>query len=230
MRIIILSDSLGRPRPDISEKERTTYKDTYFYKVKEHFRGVHDVDIFYIESLDTQDAIFWSQRMVAFREPDLVIYHLGINDCVPRIFKKGSRSLLLDSWFRKLTRDLFMKIIHKYRFFITRLIRKTYTDKKKFKLNMLKMLDDVRIYNREVKFLCISIAKASNELNSRSFGVNENIESYNQILKNIFKDGFVDVNNLLPSKELLISDGIHLTKKAHNLLGDKIIELIEGGI
>ena len=109
-RIVILSDSLGRPRPDLEGNDKTEYNDVYGMILKNGLRNYFDVDICYIESLDSIDAIFWSERMVAFRMPDIVIYHLGINDCAPRLFKKNSKSILLNDHFRYITKDLFLRM------------------------------------------------------------------------------------------------------------------------
>src|ERR1700690_3419521 len=108
MRIIIFSDSLGRPRPDLPLNERTEYEETYPYLLRQHF-SQDEVEIVYVESLDSEEAIFWNERMVCFRRPDLVVYHFGINDCAPRIFQKNSRSFLFYPWFRRATKDIFVR-------------------------------------------------------------------------------------------------------------------------
>jgi len=230
MHIIIFSDSLGRPRPDISQNERTFYFDVYGSKLKNSLVSKHEVEHIYIESLDSQDAIFWSQRMVAFRSPELVIFHLGINDCAPRIFKKGKKYLIFNPLFRKLTRDIFIKVISKFRPFILKFFIKNrvYFKKKNFYSNFVSIKNEILKYSKNCKFLSIGIAQATEEYELKPPGIGSKIKSYNLILKNIFGDGFIDLNSILggESKDYLISDNIHLTKESHHkifkFLRDKI--------
>lgn len=224
MRIVILSDSLGRPRPELHESERTLYSDTYAYTLKRHFSN-DDVEIIYIGSLDTEEAIVWSRESVAYREPDFVIYHMGINDCAPRIFEKKSNSILFNPIFRKITLNLFMIIIHYFRYHITKYKKKVYVNEDNFSSNFKEMIREVKKYNSEAKFIAISIAN-SNRLASRSYDINNNINEYNKILSKIFLEGFIDVNKL-PIKNILISDGVHLSKVAHQLLANEIIKKID---
>ncbi len=213
MRIVIFTDSLGRPRPDILDNEKTHYEDIYGYQLKKYFENKHDVELLYIESLDTEDAIHWSQRMVAFREPDLVIFHLGINDCVPRLFNKGNRNIIFNPMFRKITFDFFIKLFSYFRYFITKVRPIVYVDKNSFYHNFQSMIKEIKRYNSETKFIGISIAKSTFH-NQKSFGYNQNILEYNQILKKVFKENYIDINDIV-DKNGLISDNLHLTKKSH---------------
>jgi lysophospholipase L1-like esterase len=226
LRIIIFSDSLGRPRPDLEEKYKTDYEDVYGYIIKKRYPE-HDVDIIYIESLDTNDAVFWSERMVAFRKPDIVLFHLGINDCTPRLFKKNSHSFILKPWFRKMTRNVFLRLLSKYRFYITKYLRKTYVTEENFKKNFLTMINKVKEYNKNCLFYTVSISETNSLLAQKSCYINENIVRYNHILKDIFKTGYIEVNLIFGKEERLIDDGVHLTKKAHALLAGKIMEFLE---
>jgi lysophospholipase L1-like esterase len=229
MRIIILSDSLGRPRPDIDPKERTFYKDVYGSLLREKFQKTHDIELCYIESLDSSDALFWNERMVAFRQPDIVVYHLGINDCVPRVFKKNKKYLIHRAWFKWITRDIIMRVIHKYRYQITRIRKLTYTDKMTFEINIKAMQEKVRHYSPKAEFIGISIARAPQSLSRRSYGINKNIEAFNRILQSIFgNDHYIEINDLLPADQLLIGDNIHLTQRAHSKLADHLAGKING--
>ena len=134
-RVIIFSDSLGRPRPDLSVTDRTVYSDVYGKKLEQLLGAEYDVEICYVESLDTDDGIFWAERMVAFREPDIVVFQIGINDCAPRIFSKKSSCIILKPWFRKLTHDFFLRVIGFFRPHITRCMKKVYVHVNKYKTN-----------------------------------------------------------------------------------------------
>lgn len=216
MRIIIFTDSLGRPRPDILESERTYYKDVYGYKLKKNFKFEHEIELIYIESLDTEDAIHWSQRMVAFREPDLVIFQIGVNDCAPRLFKKNTRCIIFNEYFRKITFDFFLKLISYFRYSFTKLRKLVYVSKENYEKNINTICDEILKYNSKCKFIYISTAKSDN-LDKKSYHYNQNIEEYNLILKNKFKENYIDINSLI-SKNGLIFDNIHLNKESHEKL------------
>ena len=225
MRIIIFTDSLGRPRPDMNEADRTFYSDVYGYKLKEYFKCKHDIELLYIESLDTEDAVHWSQRMVAFREPDLVIFHLGINDCVPRLFKKGNKSIIFNTFFRKITFDFFLKLFSYFRYKITKLRPIVYVKKDDFYKNFQKIIFEIKKYSKDVQFISIGISK-SDILNKKSFSYNKNVEEYNKILKQIFEEGYVEINNIT-EKYGFISDNLHLTKESHSALYEVLKVKIE---
>lgn len=226
-RIIILSDSLGRARPDIQLKDRTRYCDTYGYILQKVLINKYIVEICYIESLDSIDAIFWNQRMVAFREPDIVIYHIGINDCAPRLFKKNSSALILKPFFRKFTCDLFLRILSYYRSFFTKLVRKVYVDKKTFKENIKTMIQEVKKYNPNCKFFCITIAMGDELYVKKSPDINKNIREYNKILKDCFSGRCIDINEIVKLNDMHISDGVHLSKKAHKQLAEHLLKILE---
>ena len=120
MRVIILADSLSTPIPNLDAENQLRYFDVYPYILKEHFKGIHDVNLSYVGELDSEKGIGWSQKAVAFHEPDIVIYHIGINDCAPRLFKKNSKSIIHNPLFKKITSDFFLKILSKYRYIITK--------------------------------------------------------------------------------------------------------------
>lgn len=227
MRLVILCDSLGRPRPDLrDERERTRYHQVYGRLLAEYLGSAWDVELCYVESLDSADALFWSQRMVAFREPDAVIFHFGINDCGPRVFRKNSRSILLVPWFRRLTRDCFMRLIGRLRPFLTRWLRRVYVTEAEFRRNFLAIRAEIEKYSPKVEMWAVGICSVNAEMNRRSFGFNRNIERYNRVLKEIFSINYVDPQELLPSRELLISDGIHLSEAGHAALAAKLRECL----
>lgn len=225
MRVIIFTDSLGRPRPDLKVNS-TVYEDVYGYKLKKALGSEHEVDLLYIESLDTYDAIFWSQRMVAYRKPDIVILHIGINDCAPRIFKKGSKPIIFNRHFKKISFNIGHRFIEKYRYHITKFLKRTYTSKKDFKKNLNDIVNEAKMYNRDVVYYAISIALPSEKLKRRSYNYEVNVLEYNEILKSIFKENYIEVNDLLDRDKLLIEDGIHLTPQAHSLLAEEILKKI----
>jgi lysophospholipase L1-like esterase len=222
--IVIFSDSLGRPRPDIATEEATRIDDVYGSMLKKHYCGEKDVELLYVESLDTDDAIFWSQRMVAFREPDLVIFQIGINDCAPRLFKKKSGSLLLKPWFQKITHNVGVRFLSRYRYFFTKLRPSVYVKKDRYISNLREMCSEISKYSPRCDFVFLTIANVSPSLNERSYNYSENIRSYNEALLATFPN--VIKVEPVSGESILIGDGVHLTKKYHAQLAEILIEKI----
>lgn len=227
MRIVIFGDSLIMPRPFLDEPSRTEYEDVYAWQVRSELKAKHEIDICYMGGLDTDDAIGWSEQMVAYKRPDLVIFHIGINDSAPRLFRKHSKSILLNRYFRKLTFNAGMWLLNRYRYQVTRCIKKTYVTRHQFRRNLDSIVTKMREFNPAAQVMAISIARTSTHLARRSFGINSNIDDYNAILQQFAGDGYIDVNSLLPNEQMLIEDGIHLTKKAHRLLAERLVKVIE---
>ncbi len=226
MRILIVTDSLGRPRPDLSLDERTVYEDVYGYLLADLLPPDFHVELHTFEGIDTNDAIELNKKTIAFRGPDMVVYQLGINDCAPRIFNKGANPLIYRMWFKKITRNLFGKLIKKNRYYLTKLLNRTYVDPSQFRLNLLRMQEDVLVYNPHCKFLAIEIALPPKRLLDRSFGFKEKVNQYNTIIKEIFRDRVVCFNDQVEDRERLITDGIHMTKKTHKKVAVSLQQMI----
>lgn len=227
MKIIILSDSLGRARPDLDELNRTESHDVYVTRIIKYFGSNAEANVLYIETSDSQDALLWTLEKAHTHEVDVVITHIGINDAVPRIFNKNSGSMLLHPWFRRITRDLFIRILHRNRFLVTKLIPKTYTTQLKFRNNLNEMLAEFKKYNPQVSHFGISICLAGDGLAKRSYNINKNIDQFNRVLEEVFKENYIEMNGLVPVGRLLINDDIHLTKEAHTQLANILISRLE---
>lgn len=225
MKIIIFSDSLGRPRPDICSTESTRINEVYGEIVREYLSGKFDVELIYVESLDSEDAIHWGKRMVAFREPDVVFFHFGINDCAPRLFKKHGFNILLNDIFRKITFDIFLKLMSKFRYVITKYREIRFVSSDKFVENITTLEREILKYNSSCEFFFLGIS-GDDRMDKKSYGYNLSVEEYNICLRNKYEKKFIDVNEIA-SKYGLISDCVHLSKESHAALAMKIIDLLE---
>ena len=226
MRIIVLTDSLGRARPDL-KKDTTQYEDVYFSLLRDKFRLQDNLELILLtfEGIDTNLAIEQSKKSVAFRNPDIVIYHLGANDCSPRIFKRGSNPVIYRKWFSKITGNIFSKLITRYRRRITKFRKLVYVKPENFIENIHKMKVEVSKYSPDAVFFHVSIAESFDWMNNRSYGHLDNVRKYNQILKNEYGSNFIDINDLVPKVEdRLINDGVHFTKHTHQILAEKLYQ------
>lgn len=216
------------PRPWLEGDDQVLLSDVYGSLLRERYRGRHDVDLLFEISLDSELACIRYSKMVSYRQPDVVFLQLGINDCAPRLFRKGSRHLFLQPWFRRVSRDCGMRLYKRFRRQITRLRSLRYVGPEAFRRNLHCVINEILSFNDKVHIFAMGIAEVSEELAQRSFGYLESIREYNAILRDVFGDSYIEVNDLVPKSRMFISDGYHFSIEAHKALANRIAEIIEG--
>ena len=55
---MIISDSLGRPRPNFGPPDRTEYEETYGYRLRKHLFPEQEVEIWYVARLNQRSFGF----------------------------------------------------------------------------------------------------------------------------------------------------------------------------
>jgi lysophospholipase L1-like esterase len=232
LRIILFSDSLGRPRPGLDPQERTEYEDVYGYRLRQKLADHYEVEIFYHVQLDSKKALALAEHQLGVRRPDLVVLHFGVNDCAPRIFKRDNRNIIFYPWFPKYPRQLILGFIRRYRRFLIQYVvrNRVYVSPNDFRQNLYKIQETVRAYSPHCQYLFLSIALTIHQLNHRSYTFNTNVAIYNSVARQVFGDYYIDINTLLGGnpETYLISDGIHLTKIAHAQIADHLYTRIDG--
>jgi lysophospholipase L1-like esterase len=228
--VLLLTDSLAMPREFLDPPDRTTYEQTYPARLRSLLSGRADVDAVSSIGMDSENALYEARFQVLPRRSEVLVLHLGINDCAPRVFRKGSASILLRPWFRRLTRGYGMRAIHALRPLICRARNLVYVKEEEFEGNLRTLLERVAAANPDCVPMAIAISDKPQAMERRSPGYAANVARYNTVLERVFGTGFVDVNALLPLEEQLISDGVHLTPRAHELLARELSERIEGKV
>lgn len=61
----------------------------------------------------------------------------------------------------------------------------------------------------------------------KSPDINKNIREYNKILKDYFSCRYIDINKIVKLNDMHISDGVHLSKKAHKQLAEHLLKILE---
>jgi len=230
MRIVIYSDSVARARPDLDEQNRTYYDETHGVLLRKKILSDYEVDIVHIESLDSSDGEQQVNPYISFKNPDIVIFQIGINDCAPRVFKKNSflaKLIYENKIFEKMTLNIFPRLINKYRYEITKIFKSSYVDIDSFERNYINMIKNIELINPNCKFYAISILNSSEKLSKKSFGIQQNIEQYNKRLKFLFKGNYIDINEI-QFNNIFINDGVHVTKEMHKLIFNKVYNQIKG--
>jgi len=211
-KLIILGDSLSMPRPDFE------YEKTYLCLLKKILFD-WDIIIKNRRSNDTEKTSRHLFKEIAFLKPDMVVIHLGIVDCAPRLFSKSEKKVV-----NKMPLFLQKRIIDflsKYRYFFTKYFKKTYVPDFKFEKCMTYIIKT--IFDLGAVPIVINIAGTNSKNKLRSCGFEKNINRYNQILNNILKDfeiNTIDINS--KGTDVLLSDGIHLNEVGHQWVAEQI--------
>jgi lysophospholipase L1-like esterase len=233
MKISILADSLALPREDVGGDEllEVTYPFLLDRSLRKRFgdaaplifeRGMRRRTIEYV--IDE-----WNEQ-VELRKPDVVIVHVGIVDCAPRVFLRREASFVANIRFGWL-RDRIFKFSHDHRRGIVKFRRKVYVPLPRFERLVQTVVQKARETN--VKSLVfINIICPPDSVEERSPGFQSNVMEYNRVLQEQTKHAFVtliDLNGMVEDgggSEKLTVDGIHLNEQGHILLAEKLEELV----
>ncbi|MGW8169127.1 MAG: SGNH/GDSL hydrolase family protein [Sulfurovaceae bacterium] len=216
-RIVILGDSLGMPRPEIK------FEETYPYIFQENIprsevyakhRRANDSAI-QSEFLNIQDDIEYMQA-------DILVMHLGIVDCAPRLFSKREQNAL--RYFKKINKYI-IAFMSNRRYFFTKLFPKVYVDIKSYEKNMRRLILSGKKSAKRV--IVVNISDTSAENKKRSYHFENNIKDYNEVLFKLAKENSVELLNIyeISDESILLDDGIHLNIRGNQLLAHKLLEL-----
>lgn len=214
-RIVIIGDSLAMPRYEVPLEE------TYPYLLNKVWKNCEI--IVRNRRANTTKSQVSSQNIlddIIFLKPQIVIIHLGIVDCAPRLFTKIEQLILSKlKWVNKFIISFFSK----YRFFFTKINPKVYVNKKEFHKYSLKLIQECK-KNGVENILVLNICDTTSENKKKSFNFENIICEYNNILNNVIKEEnvlLIDINSII-KEDMLLTDGIHLNQIGHK----KILEAI----
>lgn len=221
-RVVFFTDSLGFPREFESDERRINYEETYIAKIKDTFSDTFEIIQQSYIGLDTEEAKYIAKFSLYPLRPDYVIFHHGVNDCAPRLFKKDSVVLKIIKIFDKPLGGLLQKIVNKLsRHFSSP--KRTYVDIDNFEKNLSEIKASLINLNSGVKLVYISVSKKPCAIEKKRPGYNKNIEKYNLILKK-YSDFFIDLDSL---EDHLINDGIHLNSIGHDFINSRLEDILK---
>ena len=223
-----MADSLAMPRagetnvafeatyPYLLERSLRERKETQSSMIIE--RGMRRRTIEYV--LDD-----WSE-LVELKTPDVVVIHVGIVDCAPRVFLRRERQFVESLRPAKL-RDAVLRFVHNHRIGIVNFRRKVYVPPDRFKALVAQVIQKAKESDlRSLVF--INIITPPVEMDKRSPGFIDNVRIYNEILESSVKSPgvhLIDLNKIVEenggSKKLTV-DGIHINEQGHVMLAQEI--------
>lgn len=213
-RILIITDSLGCPRPQISPSETWTEKIISKYKEK---ALVYTYCVYGLKSTDI--PFNWIDNL----KPDIIISQFGICDacrraCPENILKVFER-------YRKIG-QVYQGFASEHHFCLTRIWNMHYTD--------------VRTFEEQVKRLsltrrsCIAfvpIAPPGDYLIGKTYGVISDVKEYNRIFSKFSKRynvSLLPVYDGVKADDIIIEeDGHHLNGKGHELVYNAVSRYID---
>lgn len=142
-------------------------------------------------------------------KPDYVLVNIGMADCAPRLFTLRQNKVL--NIMPGFVNKPIIKFYSKNRIFFTRRFPKVYVPQEVFAAKSRQLFEKAR--QTRAKLIIIGIAPVRKALLDRSHGFEQNIITYNDLLKKNLEKGdqFIDVFSILNPELDILPDGFHLT-------------------
>lgn len=234
-RITIITDSLGLPRTctDIS----LTWSDRFMQFVADSTNantigkqtiGGGGGNIIYFSPMrwrHTGDVLGQREDLLVFRHNDIVILQVGIVEASRRIMPRRWEKLLMIS---PLVYEVYLFFARKLMKFLTSLYALHFVSPQIFKKNIYKIHKEIKSANPKARICWIAIAPAGQKLRQKISFIQQDIDLYNEILRQCameLKFSFLNPYNnlsLLEQEELTIADGHHLSGFGHSKVFESI--------
>jgi lysophospholipase L1-like esterase len=164
---------------------------------------------------------------IVLYEPKVVILHIGIVDCAPRIFSKKEK--IMYSRFPRILRDFVIRNRKKRRTNIQgkNPLRKVYVNPELFKKTYLEVISMLRQELCDLRIIIIPISGYLNRLELKSKGFKHNIDLYNQLLYQISNETNCELLNnsdMLLSSEYYVDDYYHLSETGHIAFFERLLK------
>ncbi|SHG94692.1 SGNH/GDSL hydrolase family protein [Flavobacterium defluvii] len=206
MRILFLTDSLSLPRK--YDQGEVNYEDTYIHLLKKKYPELVICD-FAMGGARITDLVGQCFYYKQFK-PDLVFIQCGIVDCAPRSFTVLEK-VLIDKFRLRYITKFFDKKLRSLR-------NCTYTNRKLF----LDSLIQIKSSFEHIPLYSLGILQICDQYEMIVPGIKKNAKEYNDLLKG--QTQFIS-NDDFPL-DGIISDFHHLNEKGHQLIFEKIEDII----
>ena len=226
--ITILGDSLSLARSE----NGIFFKQTYSYLLNKKFNGEY---LFLNKSKrgNTTKNQINPQNIyddIITTNSKYFIIQIGIVDCSPRIISMKEK-VILRYFFSEKIQNIYIGFKSKYRRFITRNFPKTYVSLDDFNDNFELLIQTILKQTDVKKIALINIADTNNGNKYRSYGFENNIINYNQVISTLQKKfkskvELIDLFSLSKNNNIILDDGIHITREAHIIIANEIEKVL----
>ena len=236
MKIVIMADSLAMAREG---ETNVSFETTYPYLLDQSLRcrlgseaplvierGMRRRTIEYV--LDE-----WYE-LVDLRRPEVVVVHVGIVDCAPRVFLRRERQFV-ENLRPAFLREAVLSNVHRHRRAIVNMRKKVYVPADRFNALVGQVVTRAKA-SRLRSLVFVNIITPPAEMDERSPGFIKNAGIYNQILKSHAQGNgihLIDLDRMIKEAggaEQLTVDGIHLNEAGHAMLAQEIESHILGSL
>lgn len=224
-KILVVGDSLSMARLDSG----IGFEETYAYLLQNQLKNSIVINAS-VRANDSKNALsenYVYETLDAIK-PDLIVYFLGVVDCMPRLFSRKESLVLKPLMARNFLKNLGKLVI-------------SYRSKRRYELTKRKLIQYVPIENwnenlekfllkSDGKVIFVNIPYPGERLVSRNYRVEEIVNNYNACLSDQAKKhgaSVVDFNSITKSApNLLLDDGYHITAEAHKILSELLFNSI----
>lgn len=233
MKVVLLADSLALPRG--ADWGNVAYEETYPYVLDFALRSRYpDRQVVLMERgmrFRTINAVLddWKE-FVELRSPDILIVHVGVVDCAPRVFSAAERRIVSSALPSPL-RSMLLKFVHRWRSQIIR-VRSDhrYVTEADFQRAVRKLVSPAASGTPRL-LVIVNILSPGDDMESRSPGYRANVARYNAMLAAEAGGAaeLVDYNKLVSDKggvDRLTVDGMHPNREGHRLLATALLNAI----
>mgnify|MGYP001249726437 FL=1 len=212
-KVLIITDSISMPRPGVS------YEETWIYLLKKKYRN--------LDIIDRPARGSTSRRLVTeggggvdlleTYMPGTVIMQIGLTECAPRLFrKKGVEFFFMNKILTPQLRTRYINHVKKTR---QRKPELSDVSPDEFRINFRKFF--LRCQKTGTKVIVIKILKATNLYLSKSPGIQQSLDLYNDIYDELAGE-FSDIVVISPVKDSmdvdrLCIDELHINKEGHRI-------------
>tara|TARA_Y100000389_G_C17465886_1_gene525497 strand:+ start:4460 stop:5134 length:675 start_codon:yes stop_codon:yes gene_type:complete len=218
LKILIIGDSNCLPKYDLPNNS-IDVEDIYTFKLHEKLNK-HIIEKVIWGGITTRQLTNFAISYYEKWKPDFVIIHSGIND-VKKQFISNNFSHYVFKFF-----SLFNISKKKYKsdiLYNPKLIKYRSISKEETK-NFEEQVLRIKSSFSKSKIIYIGI-HGNKKVNNERPNTFESIINYNKILKEEFKEFFID-DDMFSSEQDYTEDGYHLNKKGHNKLFEKILKIL----
>lgn len=216
MNFLILTESAGNPR-SFPSSEVTQLEETYPYLIRAEYKE----STFWQLSFGNITTEQLCAQVISYLNhwgPDVVIVHSGLNDCRPEAFTEFQKTIL-----NKLSGRLFRHL--KKFVFHPNLIRRRQVQRVS-KRSFRKTLKRFQLTFSESKILWLEICAETGYEELRP-GVTRRMFEYNQIIKEIYNNNFVEISERMLEIRGFNSDKLHWNKRGHLAVAQIILDRIK---
>jgi len=208
-RALVITDSVGQPRPAIGLK----YEDTYLGRLERDCPGQWVISGAGYRLCESMGRV--NNMAVQFPRGffDIGIVQLGLVDCAPRPLSYEQR--LIVEGLPGFLRAPLVALLHKSRPLIQKTGYYQFTPIKRFEREFTSLLDSLALLCRDV--IVISIAPVSRAMASHSPGLDGEIARYNASMRELAPI-FIDLSALAADEGKYLTGDGHIRKPAHDFI------------